>query len=1652
MAQNERLTIEQLDHLDAIMQTSSANLSSSWMEYFFYYVQVLLPHKHMSAPFACVLMIVSFGQLVGVSISSATRLSDSYPLDGTLLDLCQKSTIYPILADYPSTQLYVAVLYITMSLMLILILMGIWSFVFPGGNVASLLRLAIPVIYWVGVIPVTLILLSVWDCSGTYHPLDSSLRCWDTDHIVHMTVAAVFSAIWIGAIVPTQTFLMSYADSYHDNALAHFSWYFETNFMIVRVLICILEAVGVSSATLYFLIGIVLVTLAYLFSFASNSFSYYNRGIAIMFSSCVLGTAAVCSINLIFDFASKFKIETLEGGSSLFFIVLVISYLISVKLRRSRTKDLLSTQVHDSPEDLDAFIMIYSYTKIWKYYIEDVDDTALEGFIALHRKQCHAPECPLCNPRPDFDEAATQRHFLAFLLTDRRNKDVADIRSMLQISRVHLFLLGNPRVSYAKLMEAATMDPSINMQFLIFITKMDIITFVESQKRTVYNKGGSNYTKVMELETILGRMRRTVAEATERRLAFWNQLSSSLPALNILRDEGYAFLELNWKIRSYWNAASAISPTHTKCLELYFPYLMYVLGEPDEAESLQERVEHKPNFGEWREIDMFGDKTASILISGNESDAGRIIKASLKSKDVFGFTPEELIGRSLSILMPEAIGRFHTTVLHKDFKGLTDKKAGGRAVESFGMNNAGYVFPLKVAQQQVCTFRLGMAYVGVMQMDAGAEVHDYMITDMNGKIEGISKSLGDMMGIKPSMINSEGLPIQLLCEQLRFNSPGEYEDLGGAVQLAFNIPRDLRRMMSNGAFKSLCNHLSRIASPRNGPPRLEKRPSMMDINSDQDSIHVNARCEVSTLVYAAGALKIKVFQFPKMEAGRSGEEKPKEDEVKVRVNIMKDMLGGVPNIKKGRRGSLMMSRRAQIKLQAKVQSEERKKDQSKDGDKLHSFMHLLTDAKQPLNFIKRILERYKKPAAALTTVPAAVPPPQLDISRGDADEITPLTSQPQPQNAAANIQPQSKRKALMDTISTMMSGKTMFKALKQFRSMRFEDFYPRSIFRLNWMGRFFLLTLFVLIAVRSMFGVYYTRRLRMFPSLLIYNNDRLTAIVKISRSLIHLLLLQPDSSGNTTISLSARSGFDYNEFKNAAETRNLTNFKEYTTSNLRISTPTLRSSEEVISQYKDSFKAAQLTQIDNGNMSIVYTSTGNVIDKKYYLSTKGAVITVVDHCLKLLNMVETGANLTESDFSAMFAKEATTNELLQGVSYSIVGMMDSCTVISKVHESISLGIFIVVGCVLGVFVIVLFPFLTVVNNDLARSLRVLLGIRKEDVQCQLNRLRCFADYTAKGDSVREKFEEGNTADIQPPAATEQSEKPTSETRKTERFVPYQGNQLSVIFCIILLCGSLIGLYLGLDKVIDGIVSNLLIQLEEIARYSRLISGNAAFIGNIYQYIMTQRNGFCNGAACYAMLSYTVTVRLGQITDFVTGHKYNTTVFSTTYNNLFHDFVEDNPCKTSLFKGRTNCTTFMNGIFTHGISAANIALYDYGASIYNDYSLANNNTASVSKFINDERLINVEMLHDAWLEPAYNYIMLKLRDLVLDKLESSVSIILLFFGGFVLIFIAGFFGWRLLIRSMSRSIFDAKVILANLPPEVIQKNKPLYDFLNVNKLR
>ena len=815
----------------------------------------LLPRNTMSKTCACFLIIVSFIQLFGLTIT--TLEATDY-----VVSSLKYFRIYPIIEYINSSFVYLGVIYAVTLCLLIYCLMVIIAIILPEGLSFHYASVIVPWCYWIGIVPIFELYLSFFSCNDSgNHIIMDDVKCWGIFHIIHL-IGVILALMFFIIILFSVTFVSTYSHPYNKNPFKHYIWNFEIIYTFVR-LIYIMFAYFYdesNSVIIYIQWGVYYITVIYLISLLTNIFPYYDCTISWYFAGCVMTFSFSIIWGSIIDLL-KTIYNANETTYSMFLVMSIVIWFPLAKILRVRlVRKLMGTKKMKSAEELDMQAYIYIMGIIIKDDPMEINDNYLNGYVDFFKQSFKDENSPLKSnkvlevERVFFDDSSeekrrninngTQRHFAKYLLENEGNKDVFNSSLSLQLARICAYVIGNLHMACLKILDTEDMDPGIILQFSIFCFKQDIIKYLGQLALSRQKKGINSFMSVLVHQRLSMEFVELLKTSTNLRTKFFTELKD-VANLNKLHKLGFKITQLNKQIKTMWDQLKDIYPYHLPILTVYKNYLYLVSGNTEETLNIQQILNkslwEQGVTKEFSNKNLFSDDSTTIIMGGERHNTGKILMASKSVEKLFGYTPKTLVNVNVSILMPEIIRNQHNDILQHHFTTSVDL-IKDNSFPSFGLHRNGYILPVKIAKQQVYSLKLGIIYVGNITLSDLEGNGNIILTDTNGCIAGISAKVGETLKITPNMITEQQFNIRDFCSELEDENISTLE----------------------GNFKIHFNNAQIVI---NETQRFKKRQSIKPNPAKGDDYIMNdpqsfTRCQISTYKYPQVNFSMKIFQLP----------------------------------------------------------------------------------------------------------------------------------------------------------------------------------------------------------------------------------------------------------------------------------------------------------------------------------------------------------------------------------------------------------------------------------------------------------------------------------------------------------------------------------------------------------------------------------------------------------------------------------------------------------------------------------------------------------------------------------------------------------------------------------------------------------------------
>lgn len=1598
---------------------------SRWKAQLFGMMYNYIPRTPLNDIYVYFLLVWSFLQLSAISI-----VANDAP-DPVLSNVVY-FRIFP-LVEYPQS----GYLYFTGMVMVSvgLLVYGVFivlSLIFRKGWGMSFVSTLLPALYWIGVIPITELFVSFFHCQAGKHYIATNLSCSSALYYVFMVFVVIMLVFW-GCILAVITFVSTYSHPYSGNQLAHFPWNFEVLYTAIRVLYVAVDFLLDFNEDVYEYSQWILsfVVSVYFLTNLIGIFPYYNSIVSWLYG---------CSAMAFFlTLLSSFFLRVTEGifdyntSSRVIFYLcsIIVCIPVSYIVRKAMLRGLIANSKLNSPQKLDMQVYCFLSEFVTRRMPTRVSGVFMEGYLHYFEKTCKDKNCPLFSPeqldvsRVFYDDSCEEgkrledknarlRHLAVYLLESRMSKERTTVELSMQLARMYAYVLGNIHQACVKVTETEELDPGITTQFALFCFKKDIMKYLRHKIISQHKKGRGSFYNVLVHERLFNEFVEALGAVTKVKIKFWTELINT-SNLSTLHKLGFQVVSMSMRISAIWSQLSDIYPYHRPSLVLYLNYLYTVEGYYDEAASIEQLL----NKSQWQQRDakeltdpiIFSEKSATIMMGGENYNSGKILSATTTTEQLLGYAPKTLVNKDVAILMPLVFRKQHKEIVRQYFR--TGKKTAGHGlISNFALHKDGYVLPIKIAKQQIYSLRLGIAYVANILLDSGEQGNDFILTDTEGKISGISERLSQILRVTPSMLVEQQLFVQDLCPELGDN----YAETEGAKNITFSLGN-----------KVVDAFAVRKSSMRPG----ELKKLVRDGSKGSLALQAIKKCQIVNYYYPQIDYTFKVVKVPPVKVGKPsmlGGGKVKKGALSLEI---------VPAIKR-------MIKHTLTRIFAKRKEESAKKceEEKAPSIKVSEEAYNLNNTENS-ELLTTDLNKNNTTEKFLGTETRGMHTEHVPEIEEKSKKPLKLTNDYKSKNDAPFMN------LNLNTPSLSASSRVSKSHLKLsgIRNQPYSHFNPAQTRRLRCIIYFFTLLLFCGVLARFVTTLIFNRHFRKFGDLIMRNSRRFTTAGNVAKMATVLVHYNPGS----LLDVDKRDAyFDYAALLKRSEVANT--YKSYMMQQVKESLASIHDDENAIADHIAGFDSSHIESINPNSIAMFYKALdGSTV--LYHATMEELMLSILDYTLVILQKVEEGTVIDRDNFEEFTVLNSTYGNLLSIIESSHEGITAEYSEVKDYHASISVGLIVGFSVILVFLIAVLFFFIMIINNELSLMLSLLLQVKRGRITKQMmNNMKFLKNVLNKESETNEeeilKLEETDASALEDAKDTEAIKRKKTRSRSVKKLVPHKSVSLKIIAFSVFLSGLILLAYTLYEYVARRMCSAVVKKSNELQVLVANLHFHSYVVAFLYSYISLNKKAVCGAATCEQAFGSKIARMDSELNSFLILHKENENLMSKRYADTFRQVVEENPCTVvERFRTRDKCTTWMGGVFTGGAYAGSKSFIELATALFMDFNKRGDEENKV-EYLDDERLLDIEILANYLLNPAYLFLADELiydQNQMIDQNNKQGIIVFAIFGAFVLIITI--VGKMWLVQYLRRSMYETKIMLCTLPPEMILSNDRIAVYLS-----
>jgi len=1628
---------------------------------FFNICSALIPKAHLPPFAASTLIFLSLMQFLALVF--AARFEN----ESIILTLIKITRLFPLIEDLGSVLWFYCGYVLIGVVILICALMIVLKFRNALNPFLATFAYLVQFVYWIGFIPIMELFLSVWNCE------DNKLigaQCWDIIHDIIIAITCVLLLSWM-LVITVFTFVTGYSQPHRQDPFAHYPWKFELYYSILRILYVLSVRFSVLK---YMEIPLLVITIPYFINILWRSYPYYHPTVAYgfavgIFCNIVGGVAAAVKLGL-----GWLDIETdkLIGVAAVIFLLILfftplsqrIWYKKIISIDQAKNTIETDSKIHFIRniliegtryfDDQNEFLTMQSS----KYEESNSTDIPSEEKLISFQHQI--------NPYQQIDSAQNNKKRVISLISRHNLRDDTDISFMLRMAGIFLNLVGNMHMAYKTLIDIEKNDPCLLDQLDIYLQERDIQLVTDCQSAKSMRKNGfCKFQKLIQYESEFDKLRKKMIEQAEIRIDFWSIIKSR-PSLNKLHVLGLKMIHVNKEVKETWETLNTLNPYHVNSLSLYKSYTENVIGDNEELANIERKIqiaEIERSIRPFSLGELFSDDVCVMAITTEDS---KILRASKTVSTIFQYDPKELEGKSVNVIMPPLISQYHKRYMEAYYKNV-DCRASGTTLKTFALNRNGYIIPINLAVQPFFGFITGLIYIGAIKFEP---IYDEMIiTDTKGKIAGITGKICKKLQLTPLIIAERKIHIQQICHELSTDSIPAME---GTMNLRFSSSIDKINSLSMAA----------------------KKDSIKSKKEDSSSVLHYAKCEVKTVRYSQG-LTLKVVTI-----GKSLDENEKGRKKGIQINL--EMISTIQTIMKAVRKFKSMAIKASMnknndeyrshpntrismskliinnnkndpqslektsKSNVFNNEEEKSTPRATNKDTTEPFLSTKGERISGKNKLEPIFEtpskNYHKELIHKAT---------KNLEKRNESQRKPSPSQNLMAIGLASNYMKSGSLIVRDIDKNSVSS-SIYRNVANIRKRSAENSKTSTVAYLRVATELFILLILILLGVRVGISIWFNSKIVNYGTLMIDNDDRLSAAGLLAGNLQLLTLYFPLNQYTNTSFMNENTGFAKYAHQGymILENAKVSTYKEYMENQARNAIEMVLTSERNIRHSLGKYDRGLVKKIDWEPMNLTYSV--NNIEFELEFKIQDAIYTIISVSLKLLEKITTNT-YNYTDYEGSMAISNIVSNFVKGIRWTADFILEEAYNTIGLHGNFSLSSFMALLGVYAVYFIVIIPFLYLTNRDLVAMLMLFLDISKPDISGQLDKVSSFIkmmyrsermqkvdyaieDTTQNGEKIDnqedqdEKVEDENTENEESSEKDDKHEKHKRHTNsKVKSYVPYKSNMWKLMLLFIVFSGFVIGVYAIMDYFSKNVGKVMAFKVSELKRLLRLYYTGVYTGPYLYSFIMTSKQGMCGFDKCLTYLPGHFESRQTDLYDFMLVHKGNQSLISDSYNNFFVNLFEKNPCKLPEFSNITQCEKHMGGIFSVGLQASIVRHLDIASSIYREYASTQGTNTDIENYMNDARLVDAHILSEQFITPA----LIMGIHFIHNSLQDDFSYDILLTAGLLSVFVLGFLiisiSWLIwLTNFIQDTMFGTKLLLTNLPDDIILRNDSIQNYLTM----
>ena len=649
-----------------------------------------------------------------------------------------------------------------------------WPLQFLRGIITFLVR--------VFFLPIFAMFLSIFDCQNSQNKFVPEINCWKGAFYIHASFSIVLSILFI-----LMTFLVqcTYFETKYGthNPIAKSTSQPDCFFLLTKIiLVLVFTFLKKTGDNQWIIIAFLIFLSGYMVYTYYEHIPYYNH-ITMKMYNCL--TLIFFWSNIVLCLCKVFEYSNFDGGLGLHFLGLPVIILIIFTGKDQILAGLVINLIKMSKGEKALVQIQYFLSLIDKKDSCRNSKILLKGYIEQFEESCALKDCAL----KKYTNSLKNNNIdaIVFLLQHCEQMYQTAISKFPMCTSLRIsyafFLLERMNKKQQASLELANTEknfPRFEEQFIIYRYKK----LLEEQS-TELNDNEDNLDMVSNIEykNHFTLFKNSIAKVAALYLEFWSLLlnpnQDCQEDLTKLNDYGTKINSLVEEINNHFEKIQKLKHNDQETIKYYSDFLNDILNDKEKAQKFKNRLNEIEDTKQTADennimnLDISALNSNSeyqyIIVSAQPEKFGVITNLSLGICSMFGYTRNELVGKSLEMIMPEIFHKEHKELLLdklNDFKkqsidinDMKNFKPQFKDISTFGRNKSRYLVQMTFKSALIPTESNDNVFIAKIWQDLcslGNIEHStcYIITNNYLTIQNFTPNAVSLLGMSSGAINS----------------------------------------------------------------------------------------------------------------------------------------------------------------------------------------------------------------------------------------------------------------------------------------------------------------------------------------------------------------------------------------------------------------------------------------------------------------------------------------------------------------------------------------------------------------------------------------------------------------------------------------------------------------------------------------------------------------------------------------------------------------------------------------------------------------------------------------------------------------------------------------------------------------------------------